>query len=293
MLREKVENLLARQAPQNANPEAQIAQEDAAGRLVESLIGAGDPGAQDLMARIWFKKAVNMGRAESERLELWGRLQAYYSGRLDEKPDDLERIRSLALVHKSVSGLYSFRREWAQALEHDREAIRLDERRLALLPEDRNARMDYSFSLGRLGQDLCLAGRRPEGISFLRRAVEIRREAVKREPEDRRASERLAWMLGELGQQMTLGGDVAEGERLVREALDIRIRIGAPGFGENSVPELHKTLARAADKRGDRRAACAEWRQAAKSLPGGQTEVIMEVIGAGEIQAKSRECGGQ
>jgi tetratricopeptide (TPR) repeat protein len=287
---EKIENLLARHYSQSGNPDVERADEDAVTKLAEGLDAAGDPAARDLIARIWFKKAVNMRRAESERLELWGRLRAYYTARLAEQPDDPERIRSLALVHKSVSGLYAFRREWAQALEHDHEAMSLDERRLVLLPDDRNVRMDYSFSLGRLGEDLCLAGSRAEGITYLERAVAIRREIVAGEPEDNRARERLAWMLGELGQQRSLNGEVAEGERLVREALDIRGRIGAPGFGENSVPDLHKTLAQAADRRGERRTACAEWRQAANSLPGGQTKVIMQVTGAEEIRAKSREC---
>lgn len=294
LLLEKVENLLARPYSPLNDRKAELANEDAMDGLLTILDVMGSSATRDLKPRMWFKKAVNMGRSEEERLALWGKLETYYAGRLGEKPDDPDRIRNLALMHKNVSGLHSFRRDYSMALKHDREAVRLDEMRLALMAKDRNVQMDYTFSLGRLGEDLCLAGRREEGIPYLRKAVEIRREAVKSEPEDNRARERLAWMLGELGQQVALNGDAEEGERLVLEALEIRKQLHAPGFGENSEPDLHRILAHLAGRRGDRRRACREWRLAQASVPSrGTTEAALRVIGAEEIRAEAAKCGGE
>lgn len=292
-LREQVENLLAR--PYGAlgrQVEARENEDQAFGlaRRLEAKRGRRD---EDLLIRIRFQSALNFSRSESERLGLWKEIEEYYAGRLRESPNDPGRLRNLALAHKNASGVYAFGKRWDEALKHDRLALELDAKRLRLVQDDGGARMDYSFSLGRLGQDLCLAGRRKEGLPLLRQAVQIRREMVVREPEDRRAQERLAWMLGELGQHLMWDGSWAEAEERIREALNYRERLNAPGLGENSTSELHRMLADLAERRGQPGHACREWEIAARMLPEDHSGASWEVIGADEIKARARACASE
>jgi tetratricopeptide (TPR) repeat protein len=270
-----------------------IENEDRAALLVERLGSMGDPRSRDLQARIWFQQAANIARPETRRLELWGKLEGYYASRLAEKPGDLERLRNLALIHKNVSGVYGFRHEWEKALAHDRMAIELDEKRREGRPEDPNILMDLSFDYGRLGQDLCGAGRSEEGVLSLRRAVSMRRPLAEREPEDKRAPERLAWMLGELGKQLLKGRGAKEGEQLVREALAIREKISAAGAGENSSPHLHQMIALVEEGRGRRREACRAWLAAARALPADTSGLIWRQVNPQEIRGRAAACGAR
>lgn len=243
----------------------------------------------DLLARVWFRLAVNVDRPEAGRLELWSKLERYYAVRLQEKPEDLERIRNLALVYKNVSGVHAFGKRWQQAIEASRRALELDEARLRRRPDDAGIRMDISFDLGRLGQDLCEEGQREEGLAHLRRAVMMRRQLVTEDPEDRRAPDRLAWMLGETGRQLLQSGAAAEGEKLIREAVAIR-RKGWPGAGENSLPHLRAALAERAEQKGQAAVACAEWAAAGQALPADTASVIWKHVQVEVIRERAGRC---
>lgn len=288
--REMILNRLERPYFVLSRPKDAMANEDSMAELADRIQASTGKADVDLRARIWFRQATNIARSEQQRLDLWSKLESYYASRLAEKPADPERMRALALVHKNVSGVYGFRGQWEQAVLHDRQALALDERRAAGNPGDPNTQMDLSFDKGRLGQDLCEMGRCQEGIPLLRSAVAIRRALVAREPEDKRAPERLAWMLAELGRRLLRGSESTQGEKLIREALAIREKLGAPGAGENSLPDLHQMLAQEAEKRGDRLASCQEWLASARTLPAETGGAIFRDMEPGRIRARAAAC---
>jgi tetratricopeptide (TPR) repeat protein len=264
--------------------------EDAAADLVRRLAATGDPAHRRLEALVWHKQASNSERPANEQLALWNKVEDSYKQRLAGNPHDMDCLRDLALVHKNVSGVDTSLHNWGEALRHDEQALKLDETRLGLSPRNPNVRMDLSFSLGRLGQDLVLPGRRPEGIANLRKAAVIRREILAMDPGDRRAADRLAWMLGELGHSLLDGPEREEGIHHVREALEIRNKYQAHGYGQNSTPALHYMLALSAQERGQQAEACREWISASRSLPDNVSNEFNKVLPLGEVLRQASSC---
>jgi tetratricopeptide (TPR) repeat protein len=293
IVQELIVNRLARPYVLLRRKQDALANEDAAAILAARLAAKGDPGHRLLEARVWYKQASNSERPASEQLSLWTKVERVYKSRLAGNPRDGERLRDLALVHKNVSGVHTSLHNWEAALQHDREALRLDESRLAMSPRDPNFRMDLSFALGRLGQDLVLSGKRREGVVRLRQSVAIRREIAALDPRDSRASDRLAWMLAELGHSLLDGPESDEGIRYVREALEIRNKYQAHGYGQNSTPALHYLLALSALKRGRTAEACREWISAARSLPANPSNEFDHVLPVGEVRHKASACGAK
>lgn len=257
--------------------------------IATELAKSGAKADLDLLARVWFRQASNESRPVAERLELWGKLERYYRMRLEEKPDDPNRIRNLALMHKTLSGLYSFEKNYEKALEEDRKALALDEQRRQLQPPDGTVPLDLSFDYGRLGQDLANAGRPVEGLPYLRKSVAIRRKILQDDPQNRFVAERLAWILGEMGNVQLQIARIGEARESLREAIAIRQRIQALGVGSRSMPDLLALLASAAEKEGKTEEACRHWQEAKRYLPP-KTEGIDFVLPAAEIQRKAAAC---
>ncbi|MCZ2148784.1 MAG: serine/threonine protein kinase [Bryobacterales bacterium] len=290
IVQELIVNRLARPYVLLRRKQDALANEDAAAKLAGRLAAAGDRRHHLLEARVWYKQASNSERPASEQLLLWSKVERAYGERLAANPRDVESLRDMALVHKNVSNVYTSLHNWEAALRHDREALRLDEARVVMSPGDPNVRMDLSFALGRLGQDLVLSGQRREGIASLRASVAIRRKIAALDPRDTRASDRLAWMLGELGHSLLDGSESGEGIRYLREALEIRNRTRAHGYGQNSTPALHYILAVSAMKRGQRAEACREWISAVRALPLNPSNEFDKVLPVGELLRRASGC---
>ncbi|MBX9603526.1 MAG: serine/threonine protein kinase [Bryobacteraceae bacterium] len=284
-LEEWAENLLARPYVQMNRAADALANEqrlsDVAARLPRI--------PEELQERIWHLHAVNESRAPEERIALWNRLIDYHEARLAPDAKNPARLRNLAIMRKNLAGVFFSQKRMAEAVEQSRSALALDLARIEMQPGDSSAWMDVSFDYGLLGQQLAESGKR-EGIDYLRKAVAIRRDLVAKDPQDRRAPERLAWMLGELGRQLLRWDRRGEARNLVREAMDLRRGLNAPGFSQNSMFDLHRLLARIAERDGDRAAACREWRLSAEALPASLAPALSQALRIEEIRRKAEDC---
>ncbi|MBL8179599.1 MAG: serine/threonine protein kinase [Bryobacterales bacterium] len=271
------------------NAEA-IALEDRAAAIAAPLAQSGAKNDRDLLARVWFRQASNLVRPAAQRLDLWAKLEGYYRERLSEKKEDPNRIRNLALVHKSLASIFTDAKNYERALQEDRKALALDEERQRLEPHSTAVSMDLSFDYGRLGQDLVFSGRPNGGIAYLHKSVAIRRAAAADDPQNKFVQERLAWILGELGNAYLLVSQPAEARKVLREAVAIRETIHALGIGSRSMPDLLALLAAAAVAANNPVEACRYWRGAKQYLPA-STEGGDSVLPAARIEREAAACG--
>ncbi|MFN7936225.1 MAG: serine/threonine-protein kinase [Bryobacteraceae bacterium] len=292
VLAELAQNYIERPYLVLRRPADAVASLSRAEAIAAELAKSGAKNDLDLLARVWFRQASNESRPVAERLELWGKLERYYRMRLEEKKDDPNRIRNLALVHKSLSGLYSFEKNHEKALEEDRKALALDEQRQQLRPPDSTVPLDLSFDYGRLGQDLANAGRPAEGLPYLRQSVAIRRKLLQDDPQNKFVAERLAWILGEMGNVQLQVSQLSQARESLREAIAIRQRLQAFGVGSRSMPDLYALLASTAEKERKTVEACGHWQEAKRFLPP-KTEGMDYVLPAAEIQSKAGACAGR
>ena len=90
--------------------------------------------------------------------------------------------RNLALSGKTLGALYEMTDRAPEALPLYREAISLDEARLAANPDSPEAKMDLSFSLGSLGAILFADGDVAASRDLYTRALRLREAAAAADP---------------------------------------------------------------------------------------------------------------
>jgi non-specific serine/threonine protein kinase/serine/threonine-protein kinase len=100
---------------------------------------------------------------------------------LRARPGDLERQRSVALVHKYLANLIP---SDAEALEHLRQAQALDEGRVAAQPDSALAKLDLSFDLSDIGWRTERTGDLPGALGVYRKVVIIRQALADADPHD-------------------------------------------------------------------------------------------------------------
>ncbi len=90
--------------------------------------------------------------------------------------------RNVALSGKTLGALYEMTDRAPEALPLYREAISLDEARLAANPDSPDAKMDLSFSLGSLGAILFADGNAAASRELYERALRLRQAAAAADP---------------------------------------------------------------------------------------------------------------
>jgi non-specific serine/threonine protein kinase/serine/threonine-protein kinase len=100
---------------------------------------------------------------------------------LKAHPGDLERQRSVALVHKYLANLIP---SDAEALEHLRKAQALDQARVAAQPDSALAKLDLSFDLSDIGWRTERMGDLPGALVLYRKVVIIRQGLADADPHD-------------------------------------------------------------------------------------------------------------
>ena len=108
-------------------------------------------------------------------------------------------MRSVALVHKYLSGMYdsdlSGKPDLDRSLEHARIAAELDERRMTIAPGDAQTRLDLAFSLSMLATGWDRRNDLSKATGYAEQSVQIRRMMYEADPKDHRARDRLAYGL--------------------------------------------------------------------------------------------------
>jgi tetratricopeptide (TPR) repeat protein/tRNA A-37 threonylcarbamoyl transferase component Bud32 len=157
-----------------------------------------------------------------------------------EKPDDAGAQRDLALSCKYFGARLQQIRDFEASLPLYRQAVAIDEKRLAADSNDAQARLDLSFSLGSVSSCLDTMGDLEQAISFRQRATELREAIAAADPADRWANLSLANGLGRLSDLQARSGELARARASRVRSLEI-LRSWRDKGPKN--PELEKEIA--------------------------------------------------
>lgn len=150
-----------------------------------------DDEARRLLASAHFSMALGLG-TQPEALPVWEAAGRIFDELLAEKPNDVDRLRNVALVNKYLGGWYNGQKQFDRAEVHYRRAMEIDDRTLTAHPEDRRAQFDVSIDLANLAGVLGTRGMRDEAIRLFERSVAIREARTKSDPADIQARVSLA-----------------------------------------------------------------------------------------------------
>jgi serine/threonine protein kinase len=167
--------------------------------VAESLLrrDSTDEDARWLLGNAHFHLATALGPAES--LPEWQRAADIYGRLLAEQPDDPKRQRNVALVQKYLGAYYEQRGDFAQAVVHHLQALKLDEQRLAEDPTSRQAQLDVAIDLSNVAFAHWQSGRLVEAAAGYERSLEIRGKLAETDPKDVYARGRVAYAHSRLG----------------------------------------------------------------------------------------------
>jgi tetratricopeptide (TPR) repeat protein len=189
---------------------------------------------------------------------------------LQERPDDPDRMRNVALVHKNLASLAGDAGDKATARGHAEQAVALDVRRLSLRPGGRQERLDAAISFAELAAALDSDA---ESRTHYERSLELREAVLREDPANRfarmlvrRSRAQVAW-----GRLET--GDVAGAEEAALGALELLAgeEAALPDFERRWAVLASATLAHVGVRRGRAAEACARLREAdrlVRGLPG-------------------------
>ena len=161
---------------------------DAAGRQFPK-----DDAARRLGASIAFQKAMT-SRNGPDELTAWEHAGAMFRALLDEKPDDPDRQRNVALTEKYIGAYFENQNDYAHALVHHQQAQVLDEKRVAARAADRVAQFDMAIDLGNVAYAEWQTGRLQEAVATYQQSLEIRARLAESDPNDVLARSRVAYV---------------------------------------------------------------------------------------------------
>jgi non-specific serine/threonine protein kinase/serine/threonine-protein kinase len=158
-----------------------------------------DDEARRLGASVAFQMAI-LARREPDELAAWQRAAAMFRSLLDEKPDDPDRQRNVALTEKYIGGYFETQSDYASALAHHQRAQALDEKRVAAQPSDRMAQIDAAIDLANVAYSEWKTGHLPDAAATYEQSLEIRTRLASSDPNDVLARTRLAYVHSKLGE---------------------------------------------------------------------------------------------
>lgn len=198
---------------------------------------------------------------------------------LRERPENPDRMRNVALVHKNLASLAGDAGDKATARGHAEQAVALDARRLSLRPNGRQERLDAAISFAELAAaQTAVAESRPH----YERSLALREGVLREDPADRfarmlvrRSRAQVAWARLETG-------DIPGAEKAASGALELfALEEAALPDYERRWPVLaHATLAHVGVQRGRAAEACRHLREADQVVRGLGTELPSSVRAA-------------
>ncbi len=154
-----------------------------------------DVHARSLLARSIF--TVALVARWPEWLPHWKRAGELYEGLLAEQPDNPQNLRNVALVEKYLGAHWEMNGDFAQALHHFGRARTLDEKRLALRPDNRGAQIDVAIDLANEA-NIYWKQRDPRAADMYERSLVIRQALAASDPKDVWAQTRVGYARGRL-----------------------------------------------------------------------------------------------
>ncbi len=240
---------------------------DAALRRAEQLYARDPrlPRARLMLAHALFEQAWNTADRQTS-LPIWQRAGGLYEGLLAEQPDDLDRLRNVALVEKYIGS----RLDQRSALVHYERALALDERRLARRPGDPQVRLDTAIDLANVAAGLEELHEYERGVVLRSRSVEIRRALLESDPQNALLRGRLAQALQGLARIETVAGHAGVAIGHAREAVLLarQTLAAAPdSVAQRGLADSLATLGLVEQRRHDADAACRAYREAVATYP--------------------------
>ena len=175
------------------------------------------------LASAYFSLASRLTGEERRRFfEASGR---EFESLLDEAPNDLNRMRNVALVDKYLAE--GFEDGSAEALRRAERAMRLDSARLAATPTDRGARLDAAISFAQLAAAK-LDER--ERVALYERSLALREQVAAEDPSDAFARTLLRRSLAQVARSRHRLGEIRAAGDVAERALALFAR-GAPAEG--------------------------------------------------------------
>jgi len=151
----------------------------------------------------------------------WTKAGAVFQALLDERPEDPDRQRNVALVEKYVGTHYEGDNEYERALPHYVRALELDEKRLAAAPSNRSAQFDVSVDLSSVAFSRHVTGHPAEAIPDFERCLRIREELSASDPKDVQVKRQLKVVHDRLGRLFIDLGRVSDALDHHRKAVAI------------------------------------------------------------------------
>jgi non-specific serine/threonine protein kinase/serine/threonine-protein kinase len=158
-----------------------------------------DDAVRRLGASVAFQTALFATHGPAE-LDAWQRALAMFRALLDEKPDDPDRQRNVALTEKYIGTYFENQNDYTSALAHHQRAQALDERRLAARPTDRVAQFDAAVDLSNVAYAQWQTGHPHEAAATFQQSLEIRNRLADSDPNDVLARSRVAYVHSRLGE---------------------------------------------------------------------------------------------
>jgi serine/threonine protein kinase len=252
----------------------------------------GQARPRQLLANALFEVAWGTSDARAS-LPIWQRTGALYQGLLDERPDDLDAMRNVALVEKYLGGRYERLRDTPSALRHYQRALDLDERRLAQRPGDPQARLDVTIDLANVASAHEALGDLERGLPLRLRAIEMRRALAAADPQNTLIGGRLGRSLAALARIESLTGRLDQASAHLDEALPMLRKSAASAPADRTLQaELSAALGTRAQleaQRGSRASSCRAYREAAGILARADAASVNI---ADAITSGAAACGG-
>jgi tetratricopeptide (TPR) repeat protein len=195
----------------------------------------------------------------NDALPLWQQAYENYTQLAASDKNPAEDERNIGLVEKHIAAVYFALGNYEDSLAYDRKATALDDKRLALQPQNPTAQMDLSFDLVELGWCLHALQRNGEADNAFGRAIQLRRQVAANDPNDFHARSELESVLRIAGVAKCQSGDLPAAVQFIREAAGT----GA-ALHSNDPRNLDETVSAALDEYelGEVLRKRAEWRPA-------------------------------
>jgi non-specific serine/threonine protein kinase/serine/threonine-protein kinase len=235
-----------------------------------------DPGSDNArfsLANAHFSMALRREGSEAAGPH-WTRAGEVFEALMNEQPNDLRRIRNVALVEKYLGSHFdNVSHDKALALVHYSRALELDQKRVTAQPADRQAQLDLAIDLANVAYLHRDAGKGEEARQELMASVAIRRRLSESDPRDAYARERLSFGLGQLADIESVVGRLPEALDYANEAVALaRQSLAGNHASKRELVIRLVILAKIEEKAGSRQQACDHVRQAsslARTLPPG------------------------
>ncbi len=170
----------------------------------------------------------------------------------DADPQNAEKQRSVALLHKRLAALYGVTKRFQESFAEYTQAREIDERRLGGNPLTPRTKLDLSYDYSDLGWVTSRLNDDTTALAWHQKALALRREAAKADPNDSRAATALVSSIGRTAAVLERLGKLEEALGMTEEATALwRIQVEkSPGKIE-PVVELADSLAETSDIRSD------------------------------------------